>query len=376
MVERSDHEPVSVIGFGPIGLATALQFALTRDVALLAPASRALSVSEYLAGLLDRQLCPSSIETVPANLLALLTEFGIPPAAIGVNSLHRRRYNTWESADAACIECGPIAHVARPRLENALLRRVLKHERIRIEMPSREQLKMKVLSAAPNSLIDATGRRAFSAINRHIVSNAPASRIWTRQIELSEEEQQFRMAALPEGYAYRLGTSDSLLFGLCGNARLLTSQVGDIEQHLGVDDVRWFGVEALGFHPRYGWKQTKAGASGPQRAEPRLGVTLVGDAAFARDPLCSQGLSLGFSDVTYASNVHCEREGSLWHEHRLGQYLLHLQHLSETLARCRFHESAFWSKYKAAIDAESISVASEAPLRGARLVKGHLEAIA
>jgi hypothetical protein len=98
--------------------------------------------------------------------------------------------------------------------------------------------------------------------------------------------QEFSIAALPDGYCYRLGSASMVTFGLVGRAAVLAGCLTSIERH-----VRRFAPWLLD-----GLPAVAAMSPGPtkpasvQWSASGSGLR-IGDAALARDALSSQGIA-------------------------------------------------------------------------------------
>lgn len=366
------NTPLHIIGLGPVGLVAAIRAAETRPVSLYVPVPAADSRQAGATGE-NRQTSDTrvgSIEAIPASLLALLVELGIHPHRLGVEDLHKRRCAAWESEQPVCDVIAPMAHIERPALEHALMERVGRRPEIAVvELQSVEL--HRAVHELEGDVFDATGRRAVTAVARHTVSGAPLARTWTRRVSLSAEERSFRIAALPDGYVYRLASMNTALIGWCGEPHLLHLPPSQWAGYLQRAGAQWLDSPEFALaSPDAHWRLAKAGGAGIQWAEARAGFTPIGDAAYSRDTLSSQGLALGFSDALYAVAAVTEDARRLWNENRRGQFLDHLIHLREQVSRCRFRESPFWRSYSQRIEEASSRLTPATALRRARLRRG------
>ena len=175
------------------------------------------------------------MEAVPAPLLALLLEFGVHPAEIGVDRLFEARFNAWETA-TPMKNVGPAtAHVERPALDLALLKKVRGAKRLKI-VPCRFTTKgpqaMGSAGWGKCRLLDATGQRAVSA-NEIVRPGKPwASRSFWASTRDCTASREFRMAALPGGYVYRLGSAGYVGFGRAGRGTMLTASAAEFTRQL------------------------------------------------------------------------------------------------------------------------------------------------
>jgi 2-polyprenyl-6-methoxyphenol hydroxylase-like FAD-dependent oxidoreductase len=351
------HEHVNIIGAGPVGLVAALRMATATNwpIVLYAPPSvnhtdkpRAVvhqATETEMAG--SRA---DSVESIPASLLGLLVELGIHPASIGVDQLHDTRHVAWESACPESNRGSHTAHIERPYLEQALMRKALEHPNIKVVRVAFHTVQQ-LLPGMQGILMDATGRRARTACSRQILAGSPVARTWTVCATLPTEERTFRIAALPDGYVYRLATAHTVLMGWCGSPGLLRLPRAEWNSYLRKHDANWLG-SAFVVSANQQCRAGKAGYAGAQWANTRDGYTLLGDAAYARDALCSQGLAVGISDALYAVAAVRGGQYALWNGHRQAQFLSHLLHLEQVIKKCRHRHTSFWSRYAESIERE------------------------
>lgn len=308
-----------VVGAGPVGL-----------VAAFVAARQGRSV--VVVGV---RPCaePTRIDAVPAPFLALLLEFGVHPALLGVRELHNTRLVAWERAEPEVVRGRAMAHIERPALEKALLGLVERTPGIEVVGSPGYP------TALPPVIIDATGRRAVSA--RRIVRppEARIARVFVASGCFGAAAQAFRISALPEGYAYRLGTGSRIVLGIVGEKASAQRPPAEIERHLRCLGAGWLlaGLPAL--------SEMKAGRSGVasvQWSEGGPRVLRVGDAELARDALASQGLATGVSDALHVAAAGT-RPG--WARRRQDQREKHVSRLISLLARCRFRDCPAWSRY-------------------------------
>jgi hypothetical protein len=230
------------------------------------------------------------VDSVPASLLALLLEFGVHPAEIGVSELQDTRMASWESRDPVVLRTRATAHVKRPELDLALHREVARSPAVTI-----------VHSLDPNvsrtavRVIDASGRSAVSAVRRVRPAKPFLARTLTTSGNFSRAARAFQLAAMPGGYVYRLGTPDMLTFGIVALRRLHHAALSCELRQLGLG---WIlaglpSLEAMGVG--------RSGIASVQWSEGPEHPIRVGDAALARDSLSSQGMANGLSDALQAS---------------------------------------------------------------------------
>jgi hypothetical protein len=139
---------------------------------------------------------------------------------LGVDRLHDGRWASWET-QVPEWQAGPrTAHVERPRLECALADVVratgnvtIVVERARPQCADRHSGN----GWSARHVIDATGRAAVTACTR-VRPAAPWGSLffWTPHCGA---DPAFRIAALANGYAYRLGCADTIGIGVVGRSR-------------------------------------------------------------------------------------------------------------------------------------------------------------
>lgn len=339
MLHLNDYDAI-VLGSGPVGLVAALALARRRRVALL---------THRLPAATD----PPRVEAVPAALLTLLLEFGVHPAELGVTRLYESRVSAWEAATPE-TQAGPAtAHVERPALELALLRRALATPRLdlikgRVSAQLVEQLGR---AARPGCrLLDATGRRAITAAARTQPPRPWGSRGFWVSNGHHELDGTFGLAALPDGYVYRLGGARCAGLGFVGRGKLLTASAEEAQRELKSCGADWI---LAGLPPLERMRPGKTTLASVQWA---IGgaATRIGDAALARDALSSQGLSCGISEAFYAAAG--EKLSELLGTRQTEQRALHLRALGQLISRCRYRRLAAWHCYAAFIDHYQVDV--------------------
>lgn len=328
LLRLSDYDAV-VLGAGPVGLVAALALARCQRVAL---------VTDRLPAATD----PPRLEAAPAALLTLLLEFGVHPAEIGVTRLYESRISAWETATPDTQSSPVTAHFERPALELALLRRAMATPRLdliqgRVSARLVEQLSR---AAGPGyRLLDATGRRAVSAAARTQPPHPWGSRSFWAVNERPHLDGTFKLAALPDGYVYRLGSARLAGLGFVGRRRWLTASPEEIRRQLKAGGADWV---LAGLPPLERMQPGKAAPASVQWATGGA-VMQVGDAALARDALSSQGLSCGISEALYAAAG--EPMSDLLAARQIEQRALHLRALGQLISRCRYRRCAVWSGY-------------------------------
>ena len=333
MLHLSDYDAI-VLGAGPVGLVAALALASKHRVALVA--NRLPVASD-----------PPRVEAAPAALLTLLLEFGVHPAELSVTRLYESRVSAWEVATSETQPSPPMAHIERPALELALLRRALASPRLDvIQRPISAQMVEQLSRAAKPGcrLLDATGRRALSAAARMQPSRPWGSRSFWASNERQQFDGAFGLAALPDGYVYRLGGARLAGLGFVGRGKLLKTGAEEIRRELKSCGADWI---LDGLPPLERMRPGKTALASVQWA---IGgaVMRIGDAALARDALSSQGLSCGISEALYAATG--KELSNLLAARQTEQRALHLQSLGQLISRCRYGRLAAWRSYAAFIE--------------------------
>lgn len=280
--------PVVILGAGPVGLVAALQARrLGHDVEVL---TDRLPSSEHRP----------HIECVPTQVIALLIDFGVPPARLGVDRVLRTRCLQWDAA-AATIDALPYVSVSRPNLEASI---ALLAEAAGIRITHRTVSRACIQEIDPDfTVFDATGRRAVTA-ERHWRSIQPIVARSFQFAEVKPAREGFELAAGPNGYVYRLANRNGICLGVVGrNQKGTWAEVCDRITRFApwiVSDLcdRDFTVV-----------DGKSGPCSLQWAQPGSRALLIGDAFLGRDAISSQGLATGFG--TAISAVSQELTGSL-----------------------------------------------------------------
>jgi hypothetical protein len=302
----------------------------------------------------------------------------VHPFDIGARRLHRSRSIAWGTASWVQVESAASAHIDRPRLDAALLALIRSHPDIDIRLAGAGALS----GSEPSrdyQLFDATGRRSRFARLKLAVEDAPVCQTWTRPLPAHEGGDAgpdgFQIAALAQGYVYRLRSASTELVGWCGSPELMSTGPDGWARVLSNAGLAWPELaDANTGAPSAGWRRGKAGCAGPQRCEALPGIILVGDAAFARDVLCSQGLATGLSDAMYASAADSGSNLGAWNQHRLEQYARHLESLIALVRTCRFRDSGFWKSYARALTKEHAACSSAESDRTVCLRDGRIQA--
>jgi 2-polyprenyl-6-methoxyphenol hydroxylase-like FAD-dependent oxidoreductase len=323
---------IAVLGGGPAGLVAAL--AAARSARTILVLNRALDAR-----------APLRIDAVPARTLALLVELGIAPRAIGAERLHERQGACWQTTSPQWSRGARTAHIERPGLEAALFDTVRADGRVQIIVDgARPKFNGVFLGAGWRSrhLIDATGRAAVTA--QACVRSRPAwaSRFFWTSRQATPATPEFRIAALPCGYAYRLGSVDRIGISLVGRGELLNSDAAGFADLLRDEALNWLCED---MPPLDTMSRGASGVTSVQWAVPGR-AALIGDAAIARDPLSSQGLATSLSDALYAVAGIMTGDTDSLRERQAENLRAHLMHLNVALMQCRYLDNPHWTAYE------------------------------
>ena len=305
---------ITVLGAGVSGLACALVAARHGPVRLR-----------------DRPPGPQApvVESVPAAALTLLLELGVVPAELGVHRLTRDRTVAWEQAEPQTHTGPACAHVDRAALHAALWRRVVGDPAVTVVGRG---------AAEATGCVDATGRRALTAT---AVTRPP--RTWTAStvtVPATADDGALRLAAAPDGYAYRLGSARWTTAGWVGPGRAPRT-AAELHERVEAAAAGWL-LDGLSPDPARPTLRRPAGVALPVRAD---GSAAIGDAALTRDALASQGLSIGLSDAWLAADPSTTA-ADLADRHADARRR-HLRHLAVMVAECRFAREPVWAEYGA-----------------------------
>jgi hypothetical protein len=148
------------------------------------------------------------------------------------------------------------------------------------------------------------------------------------------------MAALPTGYAYRLGIAGALMIGLVQGREQWRESQGSIESGLKSAGVSWL---VAGLRCDEG-QRSIGGVASVQWTEGDGQAIRIGDGALARDSLASQGIANGISAAlgmfesadphrAYRARIDTERA-------------THLATLERLFTTCRYGTHPFWHDYR------------------------------
>jgi flavin-dependent dehydrogenase len=323
---------VAVLGGGPAGLVAALTAA--KDAQTVLVLNRPPDAD-----------APLRIDVVPARTLALLVEHGVAPRAIGAERLHDRQQTCWATELPQWSRGPQTAHIERPALEAALFDAVRANGRINIVVDRAKPKYRRGFTGtgwSARHLIDATGRAAVTAQARMRPRPAWGSRFfWTRRTAV-RAEPEFRIAALPGGYAYRLGSARHVGIGLVGRGALLKSDATALDRLLRQADAKWLCED---MPPLESMNRGASGMTSVQWAVPGR-AALIGDASIARDPLSSQGLAASLSDALYAVAAITTGDADSLRARQAENLRAHLLYLHAALIQCRYLDNAHWTAYE------------------------------
>jgi flavin-dependent dehydrogenase len=335
----------AILGGGVVGLIAALLSAKTSPTVLV----------------LRSQAEPSDIpriETLPAAMLGLLIDYGVHPRRIGVNRLYENQHMAWESADPQVRRGRAMAHIDRAKLRSELLSIASRTPHLDIVIdphtPSRAQSDWLGSHWSARHLIDATGRAAATATRRNTAPRPWVARPFWSATPMPVQLREFRIAALPFGYAYRVGSQDIDSLWIAGRGAPLGASAKVIEAALIGAGAAWLleGLRSLA--------SLHSGRAFPVSVQWAEGSTAiaVGDAALARDVLSSQGIAAGLSSACYAVACESERDTTRLLQHQRAERAIHLKSMSHLIATCRYVDSAEWQQYRNFIENHQYEEAS------------------
>ena len=321
MAERGWH--TVILGGGPVGLATALIAARYGRVLVVLPRRSPLAP-------------PLRIDCVPVALLALFVELGLHPSELGASAVHDHRLVAWSSTTPELVRGAGTVHIVRPALERCLLGRARAHRAINFA-PGTPPGALPVAGR----ILDATGRRAITAEHRHLPANPAILRAIVARGTFSRAQQAFRLASLPTGYAYRLGTGDALMVGLVQGRDQWRERASGLAEMLRAAGVEWL----LAGMPYTAYEGSIGGVASVQWASGSGQAIRIGDAAIARDALASQGIANGISaglslfEGGGAGRSYCRQTRT--------EILSHLTTLRRLIRGCAHSAHPFWKNYTA-----------------------------
>jgi len=358
-VETSE---VAVIGSGPAAMLCALVAARGKR-----------RVRLYVEEPDSKDGCAiESVEAVPAAIIALLVEFGVVPAQLGVFGAHSVRQIAWESERPVVVDLARAVHLERPALERALLAQVLRCSKIVIEAassqtPSWDGAVWNVGSHEANYLIDATGRRAITARRRVAPPIRWFARLWQFSRRLTESTTSpLAIASLPGGYVYRITSRRTVTLGAVGPSLGKVRRFDDLFAILDQSHAAWIarGLPDPSSHLGH---STNSGVQWPDDGEcSSRNLLRIGDAALAREPLASQGIAAALSDALYAVAAIDSGQLPLLEMRQREQRARHVKSLRSIFASGAHRASSEWRGYGEWLDRVSFPDVASVALRDGR----------
>jgi hypothetical protein len=287
---------------------------------------------------------------VPAALVNLLLDFGVDPRRIGIDRLHEMRHAAWEASDPATIRGRAVAHLDYAQLAAELLMIARCHSSLTVtvesQLPARRSGLWVGASWRAHTLLDATGR-SMAMSTRRVQPPKPwvARPFWrfassTRGRHLSGD-RSFRIAVLPFGYAYRLGSNAIDMLWVVGRGAPFSHSPALLDRTIRSCGAAWL---LDGFGPLSTAGTGRSHPASVQWSE-RSRCVAIGDAALARDILSSQGLAVGISDALYATAERTDDDAMLIAQRRSADRTAHLQSLQQVLDTCRYRDRPEWCAY-------------------------------
>jgi 2-polyprenyl-6-methoxyphenol hydroxylase-like FAD-dependent oxidoreductase len=312
------------------------------------------------------------IETVPAAMLSFLIDFGVHPRRIGVTRLHERQHVAWSTLSLEVRAGRAMAHIDHARLQSELFGIAARARNLDLivdeRVPARNALGWRGSRWSAGRLIDATGRAAVTAETRVAPPKPWVARPFWGRWSIAPDFREFRIAALPFGYAYRVGNDDIDMLWVVGRGSPLSASPEMTEAVLKKSGAAWL-LEGM---PRL--RHLSSGRAYPVSVQwaRHCDALAVGDAALARDVLGSQGMAAGLSSACYAAACEMESEKDLLLRRQAAERTSHLRTLSEMIGACRYGRLPLWQQYRSFLDthAEENASRDSSYLSGGRLVAG------
>jgi hypothetical protein len=331
----------AILGGGPVGLIAALQSAkLKRTLLITRPQPKESRHAET----------SPRVESVPATLLNLLLDFSIDPRRIGVDQLHDTRHGAWETAEPSTTRGRAVAHLDHIHLTAELLAVADRHPTLSIKSESRIPVRRNGLwhgaSWRARVLLDATGRAMVMSARRLQPPKPWVARPFWRIASFTQAgrlaaDRSFRIAALPFGYVYRLGSNTTDMVWVVGRGEVLSLSPASLEETLRSSGAGWL---LNGFAPLTDANTGRSHPASVQWPEDSL-CSPIGGAALSRDILSSQGLAAGISDALYATAACSDADGGLLAHRHSTELAAHLKSLQQVFASCRHRERPEWRAY-------------------------------
>ena len=234
-------------------------------------------------------------------------------------------------------------HLERPALERALLDLL---RRTNVPILSEKQprhMKGGIVGEGwrAHHVVDATGRAAVTARRRIRPSRPWVSRSFWASSTACQSDATFSIAALPEGYAYRLGAASIVTLGIVGRGTAVSGSPCAIDYRL-----RTFAPWLLeGLPAVERMMRGVTAAASAQWTEENSGLR-IGDAALARDALSSQGIATGTSEALLAAAVAGKDDIELIQARQREQRQAHLTSLLQAIDRSRYSTLPTWRNYR------------------------------
>jgi hypothetical protein len=279
---------------------------------------------------------------VPAPFLALLLEYGVHPAEIGVTDLHDTGMTAWESRDPVITRTRATAHIERASLERALTAAAARNSGVTVASAVRQTELATILR-----VIDATGRQAISATSRFQPPAPMLARVFVMPGHFSPAAQAVHIAALPFGYIYRLGCPTMLTIGIVAAKEHQPASTTAIEALVRREGAGWI---LAGLPSLTTMRSGRGGVASVQWTKGPGSPLRVGDAALARDSLSSQGLANGVANALRVlddppETVSGESQAGAGPSREARERDAHLSSLVTMLRRCRYGSHPTWAGY-------------------------------
>jgi hypothetical protein len=330
-VSRARYD-TAVLGGGAVGLVAALSSA--RQAATVLVLRGPVEPSEI-----------ARIETLPAPMLSFLIDYGVHPRRIGVDRLCEMQQVAWECSDPEIRRGRAMAHINKAKLESELLRLASCAPQLNIiidpSAPAQAQFGWFGSGWSARRLIDATGRAAATATVRVTPPKPWVARPFWSPKPAPASLREFRIAALPNGYVYRVGSNEVDSLWIAGRGASLSGSAKTIEAAIIRAGAGWLleGLPSL--------ESLHSGRAFPvsvQWAKASSAIA-VGDADLARDVLSSQGIAAGLSSACYGVASESPSDAALLRQRQVAERARHLKSLSQLVASCRYGDSAEWQQY-------------------------------
>jgi 2-polyprenyl-6-methoxyphenol hydroxylase-like FAD-dependent oxidoreductase len=318
---------VAVVGMGPAGLFAAAELARRgRSVAL---------VGKFPVAQPDFP----RLELVPwAAIQRLQSLFG---PLEGVEPVDEPRRVAWAHADPEIVSM-PGALVDRSVFDGSFLRAVLQLPGVLATLCNvrRQSCRTNVFGRVrAGAWLDASGRASVSAR----VRCALARPFFARSFVAPRPRQLARglsIAATDTGYVVRLCSDRRVVLTLFAT-RSEDRALARLPEILSRANARF----VLAGLPRLG--AFRAGVTHHASVQAFYGAgARIGDAAFARDALSSQGISSALSDARYGASVAAAADLEQLAQRQQVCLMHHLEQLEELAGACRFASSPVWNDYR------------------------------